>query len=235
MGRIPAGGGIYDADGVTSIHNHDFLFDPAFVAAYQRGVRAAGDYDWHWRVHIGLWAAESASRLDGDFVECGVNRGFLSSAIMQYLDWDKTGRTFFLLDTFTGLDPRIADGKAGKRNQKNLQSGFYVSNADEARRNFAEWKNVQIIVGPVPDTLQTIDTEKIAYLHLDMNCPEPEVAAFEFLWPKLLPGAFILLDDYAYRGYSSQKSAMDAAAAKKDVRIASLPTGQGLLIKPARE
>lgn len=233
VGRMPSGGGIYDADGLTSVHNHEFLRDPAFIDAYERGVRAAGDYDWHWRVHIGLWSAESASRLDGDFVECGVNRGFLSSAIMQYLDWNNTGKNFYLLDTFAGLDPRYAAEGARRRGIDNLESGFYVRDAETVRQNFAEWENVRIIVGAVPETLVQIDAEKIAFLHLDMNCPEPEVAAFEFLWPKLVPGAFVLLDDYAYRGYSSQKSAMDAAAARKQVRIASLPTGQGLLIKPA--
>jgi hypothetical protein len=42
----------------------------------------------------------------------------------------------------------------------------------------------------------------------------------------------VLLDDYAYRGYESQKLALDTAVKKWDVMIASLPTGQGLLIKP---
>jgi hypothetical protein len=45
-------------------------------------------------------------------------------------------------------------------------------------------------------------------------------------------GAMILLDDYAYVGYGVQKAAMDVTAAVKGVTIASLPTGQGLLIKP---
>jgi hypothetical protein len=42
-----------------------------------------------------------------------------------------------------------------------------------------------------------------------------------------------LLDDYAYAGYRSQKLAMDAFARSKSVQILSLPTGQGLMIKPA--
>ncbi|MGB6325672.1 MAG: hypothetical protein WBG11_07835, partial [Methylocella sp.] len=41
---------LYDQDGLRSIHNHDFMSDPAFVRAYQRGVQAASDYGWHWRV-----------------------------------------------------------------------------------------------------------------------------------------------------------------------------------------
>ncbi|MFO1082638.1 MAG: hypothetical protein U1E23_18685 [Reyranellaceae bacterium] len=61
--------------------------DEVFKQAYARGVQAAGrDYRWQWRVHIGLWAARHAAHPPGDFVECGVNRGFLSSSIMQMLD-----------------------------------------------------------------------------------------------------------------------------------------------------
>ena len=88
---------MFNADGLQTIHCHDFVDDAAFVLAYQRGVKAIGgvdEYHWFWRVHIGLWAASGASKLDGDFVECGVNKGFLSSAIMEYLNWDSIGKTF---------------------------------------------------------------------------------------------------------------------------------------------
>lgn len=87
----------------------------SFQRAYRRGVAAAGqDYQWHWRVHVGLWAAGHAATLEGDFVECGVNRGFLSSAIMEDLDWNNFGRHFYLLDTFSGIDFRFVseDDKA---------------------------------------------------------------------------------------------------------------------------
>src|SRR5436853_7138798 len=107
--------------------------DPAFRNAYERGVRAAGDdYRWHWRVHVGLWAAASAARLPGDFIECGVNRGFLSSAVMHHLDWNSRGRKFYLLDTFAGVDPRYVSEKelaegALKKNEDALASGFYTT------------------------------------------------------------------------------------------------------------
>ena len=75
----------YNQDGLRSLHNHEFMLDPHFCKAYERGVLACEqDYRWHWRVHVGLWAAYSASKLKGDFVECGVNRGFLRSAIMEF-------------------------------------------------------------------------------------------------------------------------------------------------------
>jgi hypothetical protein len=227
----------YNQDGLRTIHNHDFMDEPSFCKAYDRGRRAASDYKWHWRVHIGLWAAVTASKLGGDFVECGVNRGFMSSAIMEYLDWDSLNRTFYLLDTFAGLDPGHVsqeDRERGaiERNERALKKGFYVRGTESVKANFSQWKNTRIIQGTVPETLDQVEAREVAYLHLDMNCAPPEVAALSFFWDRLVPGAVVLLDDYAHRGYESQKHALDAFADQKQVMIASLPTGQGLLIKP---
>lgn len=105
---LPKVEGTFNSDGLTSVHNHDFMSDPRYIAAYARGVEAVGsDYKWFWRVHIGLWAARTAARHVGDFVECGVNYGFLSSAIMKDLDWNNTDRMFYLLDTYSGIDERF--------------------------------------------------------------------------------------------------------------------------------
>lgn len=235
--KMPTATTPYYQDGLLSIHNHDFMSEPSFRKAYERGCRAASDYNWHWRVHIGLWAAFTASRLTGDFVECGVNRGFLSSAIMEFLDWDSLNRTFYLLDTFAGLDRRYVSHEdcqygAIKKSESALGSGFYVRGVASVKANFSQWKNARIIEGSVPETLNQVEARSVAYLHLDMNCAPPEVAAVNFFWNRLLPGAVVLFDDYAYWGYESQKHAVDALAKEKNVMVASLPTGQGLLIKP---
>jgi hypothetical protein len=229
----------YAEDSLFTIKRHEFEIDPAFTHAYQRGVRAAGaDFNFRWRVHVALWAAKSATKLRGDFIECGVNKGFVSSAIMDYLNWDSTGKMFYLLDTFHGLDERYvsaeerADGFL-QHNQDHLASGFYVSTVDEANRNFAEWRNAVIVQGTVPESLQTVRSPAIAFLHLDLNCYLPELAALEQLWERLVPGAFILHDDYGTSTYHLSKKAMDQFAALKNVQFATLPTGQGLLIKPS--
>ena len=232
---------VYADDGLICFNNDAFVSDPAFRRAYQRGVVALGGkdfYHWEWRLHVGLWAASSASRLEGDFVECGVSHGFLSSAIMEYLDWDRLGKAFYLLDTFEGVDPRyvsVAERDAGafKKNEVNLEYGVYANSVDVVRANFAQWSNHRIVVGSVPETLNEVTSEKVAFLHIDMNCAPPEVAALHYFWPRLVPGAFVLLDDYANRGRDEQRVAMDAVAEELGVVICALPTGQGLLIKPA--
>lgn len=228
---------VYEYDGLQSKHNHDFMEEPCFKKAYGRGCKASGqDYKWYWRVHIGLWAASTAVKLGGDFVECGVNRGFLSSAIMELLDWDKLNHTFYLLDTFSGLDEKYVsknekDNGILERNKKSIDTGFYTTEISSVISNFSQWKNIKIVQGVIPETLNEIKSNSIAFLHIDLNCSIPEVESLNYLWPRIIVGGVVLLDDYAYFGYQSQKEAMDEWSKLNNVTIASLPTGQGLIIK----
>lgn len=233
---------VYASDGLISVHAHAFMRDPAFIKAYARGVKAIGGIDtyrWHWRLHVGLWAATVAVRLEGDFIECGVNMGFLSSAIMEHLDWNSLDRDFYLLDTFAGIDERfVSDQERGSgillKNREKLQSGFYVEGVDQVRANFAQWPRARIIVGAVPETLSQVGATRVAFLHLDMNSAPPETAALSYFWDRLVDGAPVLLDDYAYFGCTAQRLACDDFARARGVAICALPTGQGLIITPPR-
>src|SRR3954447_4817830 len=95
---------LYEFDGLHTVHHARFRDDPRFQAAWEGAFQATGNVDpgSAWRIHIGLWAASLASRVPGDFVECGVNAGFLSSAILRYLDWPSLHKRFYLVDTFAG-------------------------------------------------------------------------------------------------------------------------------------
>lgn len=228
---------VYNQDGLTSWHNHDFMNNPRFIKAYERGIRAVGaDYNWHWRVHVGLWAAESCLTLPGDYVECGVNKGFLSSSIMDYLDWNTVDKVFYLLDTFKGIDekhltPLELEAGALEKNQKLIDCDFYTLDKQPVIDNFKQWSNIKIIAGSIPETLSQITSESIAFLHIDLNCALPEVMSVQHLFPRLQRGGIMLLDDYAYCGFHLQKRALDELAIAMGFKILSLPTGQGLVVK----
>jgi hypothetical protein len=178
------------------------------------------------------WAAAHAARLPGDFVECGVNTGIFSLAAAYYVDFNRLDKSFYLFDTFSGIpDDQITD--------KERTFGRHLENAanfdecfDVANRNFAIYPRARLIRGRVPDTLSTVTIPKVCYLSLDMNVAAPEIAAIEFFWDKLVPGAPVILDDYGWAPYRVQKEAMDDFAARNRVHILTLPTGQGLLLKP---
>ena len=223
---------IYNQDSLRTPHNHDFIKNPAFIAAYQRGVKADKDYKMHWRVHVALWAASHAKNLDGDFVECGVNRGFMSSAVMTYLDWNSLDKRFFLFDTFCGIPEESLNEQEKKQGRNEFSKEQYSECYKEVKANFAEFKNVHLIQGTIPETLTAEKINKVCYLAIDMNCAKPEIDAATFFWDKLVRGAMVLLDDYAYVGFEEQKKAFDKFALAREIKILSLPTGQGLVIKP---
>jgi hypothetical protein len=228
---------VFEYDGLRTdpavIHNHDFMKDPRYVAAYARGIQAHGEHQvQYWRMHVALWCAAQATRLDGDFVECGVWKGFLSSGIMRYLDWNRLGQNFYLFDTFRGIDESlVTPAEVAKGNLPHYRK-YYLENFEEVCRNFAEFRNVYLVRGSVPQSLRRCRIDRVAYLSLDMNNVTPEIAAIEYFWPKLVRGAFVLLDDYGFISYEEQKRAFDEFTQRKGVELLALPSGQGLFRKP---
>jgi O-methyltransferase len=229
----------YNSDGLT-VHskNVDFLNDENFVKAYQAGMSSGhiigggGDLHIEWRVHVCLWAAVHACKLEGDFVECGVNTGMYSLAIMNYLNFNKLQQKFFLFDTFEGIPLEQISGTEESLGRVEHNNSQYFNCYELAKENFAPFSNAILVKGKVPDTLNQVNINKVSYLSIDMNIVEPEIAAGNFFWDKLVSGAIIVLDDYGWLEYFPQKEAWDQFAQEKGVKILNLPTGQGLIIKP---
>jgi hypothetical protein len=223
----------YNQDGLATVHNCDFLNDPRFQEAYRRGLQTGSwkDGKIHWRIHVLCWAADRASRMEGDFVECGVNRGGFSRAVMHFIDFPRLGKTFYLLDTFRGLEDRLVSDAERKRGIGVDKWSQYEECYEAVCKTF-EGLPVVIVRGVVPETLPQAKATRICYLSIDMNCAAPEIAAAEYFWDKLVPGAVIVLDDYGWEAHYEQKLAFDQFAARKGVMVLSLPTGQGLIFKP---
>ena len=80
--------------------------------------------------------------------------------------------------------------------------------------------------------LDEVSPSTLAYLHIDMNIAYPEVEASRRLWDRMTRGGVVVYDDYASPAHAEQKRALDAFAAERGVEILSLPTGQGLLLRP---
>lgn len=223
------------ADGLATTHNCDFIVDPRFAAAYAAGIDTIRHYrpDLHveWRVHTACWVATQALKTRGDFVECGVNTGILSRAIVEFTDFkSQRDRTFWLLDTFEGIPPEQLSESERQLGRESMNNK-YLHGFDRVKQTFSAFDNVQLIKGKVPDTLAQVEASAVAYLSIDMNAVMPEIAAAEFFWDKLSPGGFMLLDDYGFQAHFEQKLAFDEFAARRGIVILSLPTGQGLIMK----
>ena len=222
----------YATDGLATSNNADFVREERFARAYAAAARTNPwpGFTLQWRVYIVCWFANHVKRLQGDFVECGVNTGAYSRAVIEYIDFNNTGKKFYLLDTFEGMPEHLVNENEKQAGVKDYLGGHYKNVYQQVVETFRPY-NVKIIKGIVPETLLQCDAEKICYLSIDMNAAAPEIAAIEYFWDKLVPGAVVLLDDYGFPMHINQKKAFDEFAAKKKLEILSLPTGQGIIIK----
>jgi hypothetical protein len=217
---------LYGEDGLSTRNAHAFTDEARFRRAYQRAVRAGGwDYGIRWRAHVLLWAAEMSAHRDGAFVECGTGRGFMMSAVCEYLGWGD--RPLYLFDTFK---PTLPD-EAGAQAPDGAVSTVYASDPNAVEQTFAEWPAVELVVGEIPASFAQVRIDAVAFVHVDLNHPVPEEASVRHFWPRLASGGAMIFDDYGFPGREAQREVHDRLARELDFSILALPTGQGLVIK----
>ncbi len=215
-------------DGLMAWKNTAWRSRPNFVAAYNAACEQTGvDYRIEWRTHTALWAARLALRVQGDFIELGAARGWMSAAILADVLATEPDRRFFLMDLFSSgkVDP-----STGARLDE--VSPIYASGGEALAPLVERYLQVRVVEGDVMDTIHGVVSAapRIAFAHFDLNAAEPEMLAFSALRSSLLPGAIVLLDDYGFLGFEQQHDAWDEVADRHGLEVLALPTGQGLIV-----
>ena len=138
--------------------------------------------------------------LEGDYVECGVWRGGMSAAIGEILDKSKT---IHLFDSFEGLpDAKEIDGKEALAWQKDVNAPGYFNNctAEESyakkAMSLAGHNNYEVHRGWFNETLPDFRNKTIGILRLDGDWYDSIMDCLNNLFPQVINGGIILLDDY---------------------------------------
>lgn len=218
--------GVYAGDNVILFDRSlGFLEDQRFMQAFNSNVQSDLDQSLILRLNTLVWAAQQVLPVAGDFVECGVYKGFSSAVLADYLDLGKLDKTLYLYDTFEGIPE--------KYNSENIDAPQYAEPGihEEVVQRFSKYDNVRIVKGIVPDTFADVVPKKVALLHLDLDSSTAEIAALEVLFDRVSPGGVIVFDDYGWAAYRAQRIAEDEFMAERGYRILEIPTGQGLVIK----
>ncbi len=139
----------------------------------------------------------------GCVVECGVWRGGMSASMAEVFGND---RTYYLFDSFEGLpDAKEIDGKEALQWQKDKNAPNYFNNCtaeiEFARKamSLSKADKVEIIKGWFNETLPTAKiNEPIAVLRLDGDWYDSTMDCMENLYPKVIEGGLVLMDDYYF-------------------------------------
>jgi len=175
--------------------------------------------------------AEQALRLEGEFAEFGVNTGLLSAMIFKLTALPETDKRFFLFDTNEGIPFEQANenerGNTEFMNRSLSKHDVYAV----AMEVFSSYKNAVLVKRILPQSLADVEIDKLCFVSVDLNLVKPEIEVINEMWDKLVPGAFVVLDDYGFTGHSDQHTAWNDFAASKGRSVFLCPTGQGLLQK----
>ena len=225
-------GKVYAQDNLITLQRTaGFLQDAKFRQAFDGSVQNQQEQSLAWRLHTLTWAATHCLNVPGDFVECGVYKGFSFSVITAYTNFQAVDKQLYLYDTYEGIPE--AYNSENRSNQVYEQDNREDPDAiyKSVQNRFKQYDNVRIIRGIVPDSFGQACPEAIAFLHIDMNAAKAEIAALEGLFDRVSPGGIIIFDDYGWSGYVQQKIAEDEFMQARKHSILELPTGQGLVFK----
>ena len=152
------------------------------------------------------------SQISGDIVECGVwQGGSMMAAALTLLEFNDEARDLYLFDTYQGTPaPTDADknwqgdtatavldceSQAASWNWaiaslESVQANMYSTGYNKDRLHFVK--------GRIEHTIPEQSPQRIAVLRLDTDWYESTYHALTYLYPRLVVGGVLILDDYGH-------------------------------------
>jgi O-methyltransferase len=164
----------------------------------------------------------SLSKIPGEIVECGVWKGGSCMLVAHtLLSLGDTDRNIYLYDTFAGMnepterDFSLPDGRSAGRRwraaQRKDHNRFCYSPLEEVRVNLLSTgypeDRMIFVEGEVEKTVPGVAASDIALLRLDTDWYESTRHELVHLFPRLVGGGVLIIDDYGY--WAGSKKAVD--------------------------
>jgi hypothetical protein len=171
-----------------------------------------------------------ARRLPGALVECGVWRGGSMMAVaLTLLRLGETDRDLYLFDTFEGMTPPgDEDVKQGGRHASEIlqsaprdSSVWAIASLDQVREavlgvGYPE-QRIHFVKGPVEETLPAHAPAEVALLRLDTDWYASTKHELRHLYPRLVSGGVLIVDDYAY--WRGSRQAVDEYVRENELTL----------------
>jgi len=189
--------------------------DPAIYAgrrvAFQEQLRNEG-LDWPAIAHtmVGMKRLRSLRTciedvlkrgIPGDFIETGVWRGgatILMRGILKIRDIKD--RKVWVADSFRGLPPPDLEKYPADAGDEHHKVKELAVSLDEVKQNFSRYDllddQVEFLEGWFKDTLPVAEFTDFSVVRLDGDMYESTMDGLTYLYPKLSPGGYLIVDDY---------------------------------------
>lgn len=178
--------------------------------------------------------------LEGVVAECGCFRGlssFLMCSRLRQADPAFDGTGYQIYDSFQGLseplpedEPEDPHSAEASRVQQMKKKGAYAASLDSVRRALAPFPGIGFFPGWIPTAFAPDNPLTYRFVHVDVDLYQPTIDAFRYFWPRMVPGARMVCDDYNWAG---AKRAVEEFCAEAGVSFDVTPSYQAWFAKPA--
>jgi O-methyltransferase len=173
-----------------------------------------------------LWRTlQQATHRAGAVLECGVYRGGTALLVADTLQAAEADRPIHLFDSFEGM-PQTTTGI-----DRFERGDLATTSVDQVRALLSPYPSVSIHAGYIPDTFEGLQLDRVVWAHVDVDTYQSVLDCIEFIYPRLLPGGYLVFDDYGFPSCASARRAVDEAFADRPEVPLCLPTGQCLVVK----
>jgi hypothetical protein len=170
-----------------------------------------------------LLACVRATRdVPGAVAEAGVFAGGSAKLICEA----KGDRELHLFDVFETLQEKPAAGTPGAAAVRSHFRRLHAREAD-VRKTLGGYAGVSFHTGVFPETAAPVAGRLFSFVHLDLDLEAGTLAALEFFYPRLAPGALLVADDFAS---APIQAAFRAYFHSRPATIIGLPWSQGIVV-----
>ncbi|HTY73692.1 MAG TPA: TylF/MycF/NovP-related O-methyltransferase [Actinomycetes bacterium] len=167
--------------------------------------------------------ARQALHLHGDFAEVGVYQGGTARLLADVAQ--PAGRALHLFDTFAGM-PLVDAARDLHR-----EGDFADTSLAAVEALLSDRPCAQVHPGVFPGTAAGLEDRRFALVHVDVDIYPSVRDACEFFHPRLVPGGFLVVDDYGWTSCPGARAAVDEYFAGRPECPVYLPTGQALVVR----
>ncbi|RMG40881.1 MAG: hypothetical protein D6719_09755 [Candidatus Dadabacteria bacterium] len=163
--------------------------------------------------------------IPGNFVECGVAGGGSSAMLAAVIKrHSKRPRLLYACDTFEGMPPPGEHDTLKGQDAESTGWGTGTCAApptslEKIAGKLGVFEQIIIVKGLFQETLPLWKTRmgELAFVHMDADWYESTVTIFDNLYPRMVTGARVQLDDYNY--WEGIKKAVDYYQTKHNLKF----------------
>jgi O-methyltransferase len=191
------------------------------------GVEAASVVDISRLYLLYQWLGTTLG-LEGECIEVGSYRGGTAKLVSEMLLRHRPEVELHLFDTFEGMPEQLSLDEVGMR------GAFADTSLQQVQRLLANNPMVSLHQGIFPASMpKGFDTKRFRFAHIDVDIESSVLDCLAFIYPRMVPGGVIVIDDYGHPNCPGATRAVEQFFRNAPHRVVQMPLrSSAVVIKP---